>query len=61
MNTFEKVVFLEMESKQFPELPNSEYYPTYKKLTEKDIIDLKISNKIHEIQTCINTKKKRNS
>ena len=60
MNTFEKIVFLEMTNKQFAKLPDSEYYATYKKLTEaeKDIIDLKISNEIHEIWSWINSKQR---
>ena len=61
MNTFEKIVFLEMTNKQFAKLPNSEYFETYKILTEeeKDIIDLKISKEIHEIWTWINTKQRK--
>ncbi|WP_055447097.1 hypothetical protein [Lacinutrix mariniflava] len=61
MNTFEKIVFLEMTNKQFAKLPDSEYYATYNKLTEeeKDVIDLNISNEIHEIWTRINTKQRK--
>lgn len=61
MNTFEKIVFLEMTNKQFAKLPNSEYFESYKKLdeNEKDLIDLNISNEIHEIWTWINTKQRK--
>ncbi|MCB0465580.1 MAG: hypothetical protein KDC78_07890 [Aequorivita sp.] len=61
MNTFEKIVFLEMTNKQFAKLPNSEYFELYKKLdeNEKNHIDLNISNEIHEIWTWINTKQRK--
>jgi hypothetical protein len=61
MNTFEKIVFLEMTNKQFAKFQDSEYYETYKKLTaeEKDIIDLKISKEIHEIWSWINSKQRK--
>ncbi len=61
MNAFEKIVFLEMTNKQFAKLPNSEYFESYKKLdeNEKDLIDLNISNEIHEIWTWINTKQRK--
>jgi DUF4097 and DUF4098 domain-containing protein YvlB len=61
MNPFEKLVFLEMTNKQFGKLQNSEYLETYGNLTEKekDQLDSKISNEIHEIWTWINSKQRK--
>ncbi|WP_456463065.1 hypothetical protein [Lutibacter sp.] len=59
INQLEKIVFLELTNKQFSKLPNSVYYETYENLKqkEKDLIYPEISNEIHQIWTCINTKK----
>lgn len=61
MDKFEKIVFLEMTNKQFTKLPNSEYFETYKCLTEKekDIIDLEISGEIHDIWSYINSPRRK--